>query len=188
MIIYLDIDGVLADCHMSALRHYGLDLSEYPKGKRVKDVLEDNNLDTEGDYQEFWDSFDEDFWATLPQTEEFPCIIGTLSALVGINNIYLASRPTLNPESASGKTRWVQDNLPQFTQRLILIQDKYRLATPQSMLIDDSSINCQEFREVGGHAFLMPRPWNGHDEMSLLDLSEGLRIALMVVALRSTQT
>jgi hypothetical protein len=41
------------------------------------------------------------------------------------------------------------------------MHDKYELARPGAILIDDNVENCQLFREKGGDAILYPQSYNG---------------------------
>tara|TARA_B100000700_G_C14367978_1_gene544625 strand:+ start:90 stop:317 length:228 start_codon:yes stop_codon:yes gene_type:complete len=39
---------------------------------------------------------------------------------------------------------------------------KHLLAKPDVVLIDDSDEKCRKFIEAGGHAILLPQPWNAN--------------------------
>jgi hypothetical protein len=170
--IYFDLDGVLTDCHMSALRAWGVTIDEYPFGRRVKDIIDDRGFIvlTPDSHAEFWGSFDEDFWATLPKSKECDYLIDLGVKFAGQQNVWLASMPSINPESYSGKALWVQNNLPTWIHKqLILIHDKSKLAMPGCILVDDSRRNCETFQSAGGRAILYKRPWNGYEDMTKTD-------------------
>lgn len=167
MKIYLDMDGVLVNCHLAALGYYGLHITEYPMNMRVKDILAGNGVAVPADPAAFWASFTEDFWDCLEKTEMCDVLLSTAVSLAGQENVFLATRPTLNPQSYSGKAVWVRENLPEWTwDQLILIGNKSLLAGPDSLLVDDHPQNCEKFEEAGGTALLVPRPWNGREEVS----------------------
>ena len=64
-------------------------------------------------------------------------------------------------ESPTGKWAWIRDNLPIYLKRTIITQaPKHLLARPDTLLIDDKDENVDGFREAGGKALLIPRPWN----------------------------
>lgn len=171
MKIYIDMDGVLTDCHTGALCYYGVHLEEYPMNMRVKDVLAGMNIRTPSTHEAFWGGFEESFWTCLEKTDFCDDLIELSNSLVGEDNVFIASRPTSNPESYSGKACWVQSQLPYWTwDNLILIQDKSLLAGTNTLLIDDHPVNCNKFRGSGGQSILVERPWNGHPHMVWTDL------------------
>lgn len=173
MIIYLDIDGVLAQCQVAALNYFGHYFYEYPFGKRVKDILAEYDEDFDNQtYHQFWSEFDEVFWQLLLKTNECDFLIETCVEAVGRENVFLASRPTMNPGSYSGKAEWVQQNLPKYLHnQLILIHNKSLLAKPNTLLIDDTLSNCNAFTEAGGNSLFVKRPWNGHKDITCKELS-----------------
>jgi hypothetical protein len=56
---------------------------------------------------------------------------------------------------------WIHDNLPEWLHREYAITPrKWRFARPDALLIDDYGENIRLWREKGGPAIMVPRPWN----------------------------
>jgi len=167
MKIFLDMDGVLTNCHLSALSYYGLHIDEYPLNMRVKDILAGNGIAVPADHDVFWESFTEDFWDALTKTDICDILLKTSVSIAGQENVFLATRPTLNPQSYSGKAIWVRENLPEWIWgQVIMTGNKEFLASPDALLVDDHPVNCEKFEAAGGTALLVPRPWNGNEDIS----------------------
>lgn len=177
MRIYLDMDGVLTQCHICALQYYGMRIEEYPKGMRVKDILNGAGISTLANNDDFWADFDETFWDSLLKTDECDALIDRAVELTGsTTHVFIATRPTNSPACYSGKAIWIRENLPEWIwQQVVMIKQKFLLAKPNTLLIDDSQENCKKFRDLGGHAILVKRPWNGHDHMSITELFAQMR-------------
>jgi hypothetical protein len=155
--ILLDMDGVIVDFVKAACEAHGKP-NPYEHGESGYDMPSKMGMtDVEfwgGDLAMLW------WWAELPWTADGAAILVAAKNFVGKDNIYLATSPTLAPGSCSGKLLWVQKNLPEYQRRLMIGPCKYLMARPDHILIDDSDANVTKFREAGGHAILVPRPWN----------------------------
>jgi len=155
--VFLDVDGVLVN---------------FRKG--VHDAF-----DKPYDYRTlskkwtFWDDWDDVtggmvnsiceilFWQHLPWMHDGKGILGATIGEFNVDQIYLLTTPMNNVESPTGRWAWVHDNIPQFYNRTIITQaPKHLLARPDTLLIDDKDENVDGFREAGGKALLVPRPWN----------------------------
>jgi FMN phosphatase YigB (HAD superfamily) len=111
--------------------------------------------------QEFWENVPRIAWSHTPRAPEFDWLLDQSIGLVGPENVCLLTSPTKDPESLAGKLEWIHMNLPSFMHRQYLVGPrKHFCARPDSLLIDDSDENVKKFREHGGHAILVPRPWN----------------------------
>lgn len=159
MLIFLDLDGVLAKCHESALLQHGCQMQPH---KPMHQIVNET-LGRDWKRQEFWDKFGYDFWACLPET---PLCIPLIHAARSLGEVYVLTKPTNNPESYAGKAAWCKD----FELEVIMMKHKRYLSAPGRLLIDDSLENVNEFRCGGGDAVLVPRPWNVgyHDDESVL--------------------
>lgn len=166
--ILIDMDGVITDLVTPAMRFMGVsDYKEsiYPPGYSFDVVGACNKLREERGLEpvsdkEFWDSFTYDFWASLPSYTHSPALICAAKHLVGEENVFLATSPTLDPQCAAGKLAWVKQHAPSFIRRIMIGPRKELMANPYHALVDDSDKNVDAFRNAGGSAFLVPRPWN----------------------------
>jgi len=173
--IYIDMDGVLADFHSAALRLHGMtyDPATYPKNEwEIANILGISQDD-------FWAPINAqgiDYWANL---EPLPWAFDLLrfcegaAATLGAK-LRTATKPSKSHACAAGKVIWLQKHAPDL--RYILIKDKEELATPNRVLIDDSSANIQTFHGAGGQTILIPHPWNGNDNPP--DMLEHVRLSL----------
>jgi 5'(3')-deoxyribonucleotidase len=153
--IFIDMDGVLTNCHWAALYHHGVYIGDWPVGKWTGQLAE-----TKIDKFD-WNDFDFAFWANLQKTSLCDDLIHAAHGLAGSPYVFLLSRPTRNPQSYSGKMTWVLKNLPEWIHgNLILTEHKELLANSHSLLIDDNPNNCQKFRDNGGLTIPVYRPWN----------------------------
>ena len=164
--IFLDLDDVLNDFTMPALRHVGCELEAYDPAWGF-DIVEAFNatcasyLDCIFDHDSFWSKFSWDFWAGLPKSEMCDWLIEECVRRVGQDNVCILTRPTDEPSCLAGKLDWIHANLPQWLHRQYLIgEQKYHCARPDTLLIDDSDENVDAFRDAGGQGLLVPRPWN----------------------------
>jgi len=152
MIVYLDIDGVLADFRRGVCEEFNR-----------KPDPEDGWL--------FWENWhgvttkdvdavcDRTFWLNLYWTKDGWDIYTAIRSK--FDNIYLLTTPMPNDESWTGKAQWVEIWLPELYRRLIVTPaPKHLLAKPDTLLIDDKDENIAEFIAAGGHGILVPRPWN----------------------------
>lgn len=101
------------------------------------------------------------FWANLEWTEDGRDILRTIWQTFNSKDIYLLTDPVIGHETETGKMAWVDAWLPEYIKRTIITQaPKHLLAKPDTLLIDDKDENVDGFREAGGKALLVPRPWN----------------------------
>lgn len=116
-------------------------------------------------YQELWSFVDESIWASVPPSPEFPSLLELTTSIVGHPNVCILSTPTLDSRCLAGKYKWIMRYCPQWLHNQFLLGfPKHLVAAPGSVLIDDKPENVTKFRQYGGAAILMPRPWNAlHD-------------------------
>lgn len=167
--IYLDLDDVLNRFTMSALRFVGcpvdpMTFDKYPVECGFDIICATRTLiggDYTTDLQTFWDGIPRKFWATVPKSEECDWLLNYCAEWVGPENVQIATSPTKDPDCLSGKLEWIHQHLPEWMHRQYSITPrKWKYGFPTTLLIDDSDANVRKFREHGGHAILMPRPWN----------------------------
>jgi len=155
--VFLDVDGVLANfrkgIHDAFNKRYDYSLLS-PKWT-------------------FWDDWSDvtfemvnamctiPFWVGLEWMHDGLKIFKTTCNKFKPSQIYLLTAPMPNPESATGRWLWIKKQLPGFYKYTIITQaPKHLLARPDTLLIDDKNENVDGFREAGGKALLVPRPWN----------------------------
>lgn len=151
MRIFLDLDGVIVDFANGIIDWYNLNCS--PKDfKKWNDVFKFFN----GTEHDFWNNLTDDFWVNLNFTKEAKTI---LTLLEDFKPCILTSPGWTG---AGGKQKWLRKNLPKYfkEERYLIGPAKHYLAHAFSLLIDDSENNVEKFREAGGNAILVPRPWN----------------------------
>lgn len=167
MNILCDLDGVLSDLVTQSLLTLKIESFDYPKGEH--DICKALQLDP----KYFWGLLidDEKFWSEMPWMMDgkqiFDLIINhfDLARKPKGHKICILSSPTMCHYSLAGKSRWIQSNLPVWMHRRFLIGPaKEMCAHKDSLLIDDSENNCEEFIKAGGQAIMVNRWWNkGHE-------------------------
>jgi len=184
--IFVDIDDVLNKFTMPALYHVncGIDsfnYDEFPVECGFDIVLAANKLRKQRGMfrpfltkEEFWNRLDQNFWATVPLSDEAALILEICSKCVGKDNIYLLSSisSVQGPDAIAGKMEWVSKHLPLWIQEKFLFgPPKHVCANESSLLIDDADANIELFKKNGGSAILFPRPWNSLNKTSTNSLS-----------------
>ena len=159
--IFVDIDGVLADFVTAAFSVHGkiYDPEAYPRKEwSISKVLGVSD-------REFWRRIDfagESFWENL---DLFPHGIEMLGMLSKYDEICFATSPSSSPASYSGKRRWLQkmgfDLIP-----AMFGSKKHLMAGPGRILIDDSPHNCEQWQKHGGTAILFKQVWNTEEEIN----------------------
>lgn len=153
------MDGVLADFHKGVY-----DVFQQP-------YLYDMSLAT----WNFWEDWkipitreglnircDAHFWEHLPWTHDGLDIFEAIRSKFKPEQIYILTNPVVGGAgTATGKMLWIEKYLPGFIKRTIITQaPKDLLAKSNTLLIDDNDSYVDGFREAGGKALLVPRPWN----------------------------
>ena len=183
--ICLDMDGVLSDFQTSALGAFGwtasgetrdgIRLTHEVHGERVYPWSEWGIASVIGvTDREFWERLhaSDNFFSTLRETAEARSLIDFIKS-TGIP-FTVCTSPSDDPRDAASKTLWMRKFLGVERFRDMMVgPQKYLMAHPQHLLIDDSPTNVLKFSDYGGNAFLWPQYWNpsyrGRDEkLSLL--------------------
>lgn len=155
----LDLDGVIADFVTGICGAHN----------KPNPYLEKEHFgifDTAGLWTMPWEEFIEpcnkEFWANLPKMPDADEIIAAVTDFFGIENVCILSAPTLNGGCVDGKIEWLSKHYPQFVEsgRYLFGPRKDFCAGPYRVLIDDRDENITKFRENGGNAILLSRPWN----------------------------
>lgn len=153
--VFLDMDGVLTNFVAGALKAHSRKFSELRVGEW--DFHEALGLEQEA----FWHPLQgQTFWRCLQWMDDSRAILAMLERSFGPENICLLTSPSLDPECASGKVRWIENNLPAYKRRFLIGPQKDFVAGPGKLLIDDSPKNVRAFCEAGGDGLIVPRFWN----------------------------
>jgi len=159
-IIYLDIDGVLADFIGGVMKAFDL---EYDYNKWPGALGPDGwNW-----FESFGLTFDQvdaectaKFWAGMEWMHDGCDMFNLVNG--GPVGAHLLTTPMKNPESTTGKLTWIEKYLNNKWRKNAIVTGapKKLFARPGALLIDDRDKNVEEFRAAGGEAILVPRPWN----------------------------
>ena len=168
-IIYLDMDGPLADFVNTALFRFVNSeavvahmISTWPAGSGLDGLYAMLGITQD----EFWNEINQggiDLWRNLLKhlwADEL------ISLAEHFGDVLILSSPARGGNSASGKLLWLADKLPSYSRRFILTPKKFKhlLARPNDILIDDDPKTCGKWHNKGGEAILFPRPWNDHPD------------------------
>lgn len=164
--ILLDMDGVISDFIGGLIKLFGLpgdylqatfgdaivpwSLDEIFPGRSKRDIM---SLCDE----EFWSSLEPYPWAT-------ELVKGCID-LVGPKNVMFCSCPGHYDQrmfypTVVGKIRWLGKVFPDYDCDICFSCQKHILATPNSILVDDSPLQCDLFSRYGGCGILFPQLWN----------------------------
>jgi 5'(3')-deoxyribonucleotidase len=167
--VFLDMDGVITDFNKSVCEQFNL-----PYPPQVYYFFPEIRPQVNA----FCDRL---FWQNLEWMHDGRDILRAITELFEPEKVYLLTKIMPNVESASGKMIWIQNNLPVYFSRVIITSlgvPKSFMARPDVLLIDDNDKFVNEFREVGGKAILVPRPWNTSCSLAdktVLEITKQLR-------------
>ena len=181
-VIYLDMDGVVADFVGGMERAHGRkfltpDLPR-PVPYRMEEVwgLTDD---------EFWEpARGEEFWLNLQPLAHAEVLVGHCIGRVGAANVAFLSAAS-QPEAVYGKVRWLERHFPAISDHLVFTKKKYLIAHREAVLIDDYAANIASFREAGGAAITFPQPWNDQHEHAHQPVAETARRLTNLIEARS---
>lgn len=153
--VFLDMDGVLADLLPGISELYGrlFDPSKWPPGEY--DVAVGFGIPRESLWQHIGRVGGASFWAGLTQSEHYDELV-ELAVLFGEKSPRVVSCPTSFPSSYSGKAAWLAERGWNLPGEVCFTADKWQLAGPGRVLIDDYLENCADWMSHGGEAILFP--------------------------------
>jgi len=160
----MDCDGVLCDFTGGVYDWFGVDREEWPKpGKpdidnRIRDMIG-------VPVNVFWKSLTYDFWMNLHPTDFGRRIWYPLHDwLDSGRDLFILTNP-VGRDSIQARQDWIREHIgPSWVRKTIFCGPKFVCANPDSILVDDLEKNVDLFRAAGGHAVLVPQPWNSlHD-------------------------
>jgi 5'(3')-deoxyribonucleotidase len=166
--LFIDMDGVVADIHAGVCKLYGYDLDDFneswPEG--VWDLSERCGQTEE----QFWDpihALGADWWRNLPEHEDFSELLHVLMHTPV--PYYFLTDPRGHEGACDGKTAWLRDRFGPTFDRFIFTGHKYLLSGPGRVLVDDSPMHCFKWQ---GPYILWPRKWNKYGGIRSPDIHE----------------
>jgi len=174
--IRLDLDDTLNTLSLDLLRFDGLhftdyeDIGEWQWGYDIIGATADLKGEDRMGVVEYWSRFPRELWAETRLADDFESILDFCIDKVGIENVLIATSPTKCAECCAGKLEWIEKYLPkQFHRQYSITPRKWEYGyDTDSVLIDDVPENCAEYEKRGGHSIVVPRPWNGYRDMSVM--------------------
>jgi hypothetical protein len=172
--IILDLDDTLNSCTMHLLHTLGCPVGPFDYRKYPIEV----GYDMIGAWAKlsgrdavtapvFWEWISRRTWKMMPPSGQF-WLIDAAASMVGKENVLIATVPTKSPDCLFGKYEWMDEHLPDWMKRQYNITPrKHRLSMPGVLLIDDHDANIKAWKERGGDAILVPRPWNSMHEIGV---------------------
>jgi hypothetical protein len=149
--IFLDLDGVLANYFESCCRLFGFDSRDYPAGQW--DMWTPMGV-TKSDYLATVDR-EEKFWWEIEPFDHALDLVDLIKQLPCTWSILTSPWVFRHRSLHSDKVAWVRQHIDADVQVDFMV-DKWRLARPDALLIDDGEHNVDRFREAGGQAILFP--------------------------------
>ena len=166
MIIYLDVDEVLADFTGAFVTLYNRRngtnwTTDQITGWNFIPILQGN--------EKWWDytETEKGFWRNLPLLPWAHEMV-KLASESGYLWCFCTSLAICQPDILDDRRNWLHEHFrefdPKVSQRLIVAKRKELVVHEGDALIDDSVTNYDAVRAVGGTVFLLSQPWNeGHD-------------------------
>ena len=153
--VLCDQDGVLSDFDGGVEAWYGFVFTHEEKKKWEYDYKAHGMKQAT-----FWAGLTKEFWAGLNWTPEGVFIYEMIRQFDPV--ILTAPSWMASPESMPGKVEWIRSHIPEIykDRRFAFSSRKHHFAHPGALLIDDKEENVINFREAGGRAIMVPRPWN----------------------------
>ena len=148
-IVYLDMDGVLADFFGGVEKLYGVSHWKELTSDKTKDLKKEVINRITGT----------DFFATLPKFSTADALIDMVKEFTG-GKFSINTSPLRGDNENSGKYKkvWVSNNIPQ-PDTMIITGRKETYARDKAsgtpnILIDDRPINIEKWQAAGGHGIL----------------------------------
>lgn len=152
-IVLVDLDGVLADFRGGAL-------AKHKHESEIDPASWEFWIDMGMTEDEFWWPLrGSRFWAKLPPLDDGIAMFRKIEKALPKKQIgFLTS--AIMPGAADGKRQWIDEHLTGYGAHMLTGTEKHLMAAPMKILIDDSHKNTDAWEAFGGHAILVPRPWN----------------------------
>lgn len=172
-VIFLDMDGVLADFMDPLLKvHNRYDLLAKYKAKQFPMTWDiEGELGTDAELWAPVDAAGAAFWSDIPAYPWMKRLISTIQD----TDIpwYICTHARHTSSSYSGKVEWLHKHLGADFENIIMTKHKHLLAHENALLIDDNEHNVNSFKAHGGNACLFPQIWNENRNENKWDLLYG---------------
>ena len=152
--VYVDMDDVVVDL-LGGLRALWPDAN-------IGDDIWDIDKVLGITHAQFWAKIVETpyFWEDLDFTPQGRDLIDWLDDRDDAIDWAFASSPSRCPLAAHGKYKWIAAHAKHKLGSTVLLEEKWRLAQKNVVLIDDRDYNLDAFEREGGIAIPWPRGWN----------------------------
>ena len=161
MNVFIDLDGVMVDFVRGALKWWGLGDPWNCKANHGRHDMWDLVGMERAEFVRPMQN--QNFWQTLPWTEDGLEILRMVEAAFR-KDIAILSSPRLGGTAEeAGKRNWIMRRLPEYENMAWLGRgQKAAFAHPNALLIDDSDDEILAWCQRGGRGILLPRLWNSN--------------------------
>ncbi len=161
--VFVDMDGTVADFVGGCAAWFGQP-HPFKDGKKpgTWDFFEQWGIPC----NTFWQGIDSvRFWETLPVTHDARGMMNVLLDNFLPSQICFLTGNKITANAVEGKKRWAKKHFG--AHNILFAQQGYTARNPKShcaapghLLVDDLWDNCVAWRDAGGRAFQVSRPWN----------------------------
>ena len=156
-VVFLDVDGIMADLLKSILSAHGieksLDALDWPRGEDGYYIHEVLGLS----WDDLWSAYTEQHVVDMDKMPEADELFGMVSRIDRSWRLCFLTSPI--PNQLNGRYRWLRKHYPSIP--IAIVDDKtYCCSGPECLLIDDCDKVVESWRRAGGYAILFPRRWN----------------------------
>ena len=159
MLVFLDMDGVIVNWDEGVCKLFSNYYEWKPEHKSICDAL---NITK----SQLWSKVrsTKGFWENL---QPYPWLDELLDVLNDYE-VHICTSPGIcDAETFHGKATWINKYLgSKFNKNFVLTPNKWMLAKPDRILIDDYDKQITPFKEAGGHTILFPQEWNSNSHNS----------------------
>lgn len=145
MIVYIDLDGVIADLDTQFKKYTGLTLKE------KRDILHSQNNYS---IYNFWKDFIDvkGFWSEIPKFEYSDLLVERTIEEHGIQNVRILSSPVKYIKiCTTEKQRWVEKHYPYLKDKIHIVPRYLKKQfAKNNILIDDYKKNIDEWNKNNG--------------------------------------
>jgi 5'(3')-deoxyribonucleotidase len=160
--IYLDMDGIVADCYGAILKKWNRpDAFLDTKYHGVESHLYEYHRTLWGvSDSDFYEAMDYSFWLDIDPTPDAHSILKLVTSFLPKEQVYFLSTPVATIGCGEAKRLWLCKHFGvEWGDRLVLTRAKCGEAYHNHLLIDDQARNTSEFSKFGP-SILYPRIWN----------------------------
>lgn len=161
-VVYVDLDGVLADLHNILYRLHGHVLDPSSATIRGRDAWDLHKVFGIG-WEQLWEPVTDDIVENMEKTAEADFIMSVLTPRDRPWDVVFLSSPMKHRIDA--RERWLRKHYPDVLR--VFTRKKFLCCKGSStLLIDDYYRNTDDWKRHGGDCILVPKLWNErHEEM-----------------------